>query len=130
MGYPDIELARSRQARIARLIDEHAVPAADPRRLRRVLALCEELCEAVEDAYCRGKVRAVEECAAELLSAVHLGDVAQQEHIFMRWKERFLVPDHRVRSIVGASFEGFYYICFDVLRGNMNGIYYHPKSEK
>lgn len=69
MGYPDIELARSRQARIARLIDEHAVPAADPRRLRRVLALCEELCEAVEDAYCRGKVRAVEECAAELLSA-------------------------------------------------------------
>lgn len=26
--------------------------------------------------------------------------------IFMRWKERFLVPDHRVRDINGASFAG------------------------
>ena len=28
----------------------------------------------------------------------------------MRWKERFLVPDHRVSQINGASFAGFYYI--------------------
>lgn len=28
----------------------------------------------------------------------------------MRWKERFLVPDHRVNHINGASFAGFYYI--------------------
>ena len=26
--------------------------------------------------------------------------------VFMRWKERFLVPDHRVRDINGASFAG------------------------
>ena len=26
--------------------------------------------------------------------------------IFMRWKERFLVPDHRVQDINGASFAG------------------------
>ena len=28
----------------------------------------------------------------------------------MRWKERFLVPDHHVSHITGASFAGFYYI--------------------
>jgi hypothetical protein len=26
--------------------------------------------------------------------------------VFMRWKERFLVPDHKVRDINGASFAG------------------------
>lgn len=35
----------------------------------------------------------------------------EQPVIFMRWKEQFLVPDHRVRNINGASFAGFYYIC-------------------
>lgn len=53
-----------------------------------------------------------------------------QPNIFMRWKEWFLVPDHRVRSIQGASFEGFYYICFNQVEGNINGIYFHAKSEK
>ncbi|EJD02441.1 uncharacterized protein FOMMEDRAFT_147410 [Fomitiporia mediterranea MF3/22] len=33
--------------------------------------------------------------------------------VFMRWKERFLVPDHRVEDISGASFAGFYYVCVD-----------------
>ncbi|KAJ3817292.1 vacuolar import and degradation protein-domain-containing protein [Lentinula raphanica] len=33
--------------------------------------------------------------------------------IFMRWKERFLIPDHRVQDISGASFAGFYYVCVD-----------------
>lgn len=28
--------------------------------------------------------------------------------VFMRWKERFLVPDHRVQDINGASFAGSY----------------------
>lgn len=48
----------------------------------------------------------------------------------MRWKESFLVPDHRVREILGASFEGFYYICFNQVTGNVSGIYFHSKSEK
>jgi hypothetical protein len=40
----------------------------------------------------------------------------------MRWKERFLVPDHKVRSIKGASYDGFYYICveFGSLMGGMH----------
>lgn len=57
-------------------------------------------------------------------------DVAQREHIFMRWKEIFLVPDHRVLTINGASFEGFYYICFNQIRGDITGIYFHSKSER
>lgn len=57
-------------------------------------------------------------------------DFSQKEHIFMRWKEHFLVPDHRVRTINGASFEGFYYICFNQVRGEVSGIYFHSKSEK
>jgi len=56
--------------------------------------------------------------------------LAQRENIFMRWKEHFLVPDHRVRTISGASFEGFYYICFNQVQGTVNGIYFHAKSEK
>lgn len=48
----------------------------------------------------------------------------------MRWKEHFLVPDHRVRTISGASFEGFYYICFNQIQGTVSGIYFHAKSEK
>ncbi|KAK5073420.1 hypothetical protein LTR16_009070, partial [Cryomyces antarcticus] len=58
-----------------------------------------------------------------------LKNFAAREHIFMRWKEYFLVPDHRVRTISGASFEGFYYICFDQRNGKVSGIYFHAKSE-
>lgn len=55
---------------------------------------------------------------------------AQREHLFMRWKEYFLVPDHKVKTISGASFEGFYYICFNQVSGSVSGIYFHAKSEK
>jgi len=48
----------------------------------------------------------------------------------MRWKEYFLVPDHKVKSITGASFEGFYYICFNQRNGSVSGIYFHSRSEK
>ncbi|KAG5925547.1 hypothetical protein E4U42_004189 [Claviceps africana] len=61
---------------------------------------------------------------------ITIPDVTQNEHIFMRWKEHFLVPNHRVRTITGASFEGFYYICFNQLKGEVSGIYFHSKSEK
>ncbi|KAF2637107.1 hypothetical protein P280DRAFT_139388 [Massarina eburnea CBS 473.64] len=57
-------------------------------------------------------------------------DWMQKEHLFMRWKEYFLVPDHRVKTINGASFEGFYYICFNQITGGIEGIYFHAKSER
>lgn len=61
---------------------------------------------------------------------LYIPNLAQRENIFMRWKEHFLVPDHRVRTITGASFEGFYYICFNQRSGSVSGIYFHAKSEK
>lgn len=51
------------------------------------------------------------------------------EHIFMRWKEHFLVPDHTIKDISGASFEGFYYICFTKKTRSIEGYYYHRQSE-
>jgi len=44
-------------------------------------------------------------------------------HVFMRWKEQFLVPDHRVKHIAGASFAGFYYICYSKRENTIEGFY-------
>jgi glucose-induced degradation protein 4 len=54
----------------------------------------------------------------------------QKEYIFMRWKEYFLVPNHRVKELTGASFDGFYYICFNQVKGEVSGIYFHSNSER
>jgi len=56
-------------------------------------------------------------------------DVTSADHVFMRWKEHFLVPNHKVDSIKGASFAGFYYICFSRRTGRVEGLYYHSMSE-
>ena len=45
--------------------------------------------------------------------------------IFMRWKEWFLVPDHRIQRIEGASYDGFYYMYYDKTRRSFDGYYYH-----
>lgn len=44
-------------------------------------------------------------------------------------QELFLVPDHKITDINGASFAGFYYICFQKSRGTIEGYYYHKLSE-
>ncbi|KAI1326480.1 vacuolar import and degradation protein-domain-containing protein [Xylariaceae sp. FL0255] len=64
------------------------------------------------------------------LSILSIPNFSQRDTLFMRWKEHFLVPDHRVTDINGASFEGFYYICFNQREGKVSGIYFHAKSEK
>lgn len=51
------------------------------------------------------------------------------DHVFMRWKELFLVPDHTIKDITGASFAGFYYICFQKSTSTIEGFYYHRSSE-
>lgn len=53
-----------------------------------------------------------------------------KDHIFMRWKEQFLVPDYRVKTINGASFAGFYYICYQLSKEEITGYYFHQNSEK
>ena len=77
--------------------------------------------------------RSLSSQAKHNLNFVHPSDQSpwwQQENIFMRWKEHFLVPDYKLRSIQGASFEGFYYICLNQIEGKISGIYFHSKSEK
>ncbi|PVH72596.1 hypothetical protein DL98DRAFT_553081 [Cadophora sp. DSE1049] len=61
---------------------------------------------------------------------LYIPNPAQRENIFMRWKEHFLIPNHRVQTISGASFEGFYYICFNQVRGTISGLYFHEKFQR
>ncbi|HUQ74903.1 MAG TPA: hypothetical protein VM183_09275 [Burkholderiales bacterium] len=68
MGYPDIQRAREGQAALQRIIDGYAGPGADLRALRRVVDLCRDVSEAIDDEYCREKIRMVAEYSAELLS--------------------------------------------------------------
>ena len=51
------------------------------------------------------------------------------DYVYMRWKEHFLVPDHTIRDIHGASFAGFYYICFQKSTASIEGYYFHRNSE-
>lgn len=58
------------------------------------------------------------------------GDYLEQRFIFMRWKEKFLVPDAMIDGVAGASYDGFYYIVHDQVTGNIQGFYYHQDAEK
>ena len=68
MGYPDIQRAREGGNALQRIIESYAGIGADLRALRRVVDVCREMSEAIEDEYCREKVRVIAECSAELLS--------------------------------------------------------------
>jgi hypothetical protein len=46
------------------------------------------------------------------------------DFIYMRWKETFLVPNHHVSAIHGASFAGFYYICYQRSTSRIKGYYF------
>ncbi|KAH8927839.1 hypothetical protein BT69DRAFT_1277606 [Atractiella rhizophila] len=46
-------------------------------------------------------------------------DKPNGKHVFMRWKEKFVVPDHTVTDIRGASYEGFYYVCVSFERPSL-----------
>ncbi|SAM02831.1 hypothetical protein [Absidia glauca] len=48
-----------------------------------------------------------------------------EDFIYMRWKEKFLVPDHHVDNIEGASFAGFYYVCFQRSTNTITGMYFY-----
>lgn len=50
-------------------------------------------------------------------------------YIFMRWKEHFLVPNHLITNISGASFAGFYYVCLQKSTGVISGLYFHKRSD-
>ena len=66
--YPDIDEARSYHALLKQIVDRHAGAAIDFRALRRVLDLCRRAAAAVDDRYCRDKLRLIEDFAAEMFS--------------------------------------------------------------
>ncbi|CAO3682224.1 hypothetical protein G6F70_004426 [Rhizopus microsporus] len=51
-------------------------------------------------------------------------DEKDGDFVYMRWKEKFLVPDHHVNAIHGASFAGFYYICYQRSLNQIRGFYF------
>jgi hypothetical protein len=64
----DLAEARRLHAALREFFARSIGESPDLRALRRVLALCQAACDAVEDAYFREKLRLVGEYAAELLS--------------------------------------------------------------
>lgn len=68
MKSADLAAARRYHAALKEFFTRHGGEAADLRALRRVLALCQAASDAVDDAYCREKLRLAGEYAAEMLS--------------------------------------------------------------
>lgn len=68
MRHADLEAARSHHTALKLILMRHVGSNADRRALRRVVDLCRALSEALDDEYCREKVRLVAEYAAEMLS--------------------------------------------------------------
>lgn len=64
----DLDQARSHHAMLRQLIEGHSGAAIDFRALRRALDLCRRAAEAIDDRYCREKLRLVEDFAAEMFS--------------------------------------------------------------
>ena len=66
--FTDLDEARSHHASLRQLVERHSGAASDFRALRRVLDLCRRAAEAIDDRYCRDKLRLVEDFAAEMFS--------------------------------------------------------------
>jgi hypothetical protein len=64
----DLDEARGHHALLRQLVERHPGTATDFRALRRVLDLCRRAAEAIDDRYCRDKLRLVEDFAAEMFS--------------------------------------------------------------
>ena len=64
----DIDQARSHHAALKQIVERHVGESADFRALRRLLELCRCAAEAVDDSYCRDKLRLVEDFAAAMFS--------------------------------------------------------------
>ena len=80
MQIADLEAARSHHSALKLILVRHVGSNADLRALRRVVDLCRGMSEALDDEYCREKVRTVAEYACEML--------AHSEH--HRWGVDFL----------------------------------------
>lgn len=68
MSAIDVAEGRRLYAALRELFARHAGAGPDFRALARVLSLCDAASRAIDDAYCREKLRLVAEYAAEMLS--------------------------------------------------------------
>jgi hypothetical protein len=66
--HTDLDQARSHNAMLRQLVERHSGAASDFRVLRRVLELCRRAADAIDDRYCRDKLRLVEDFAAEMFA--------------------------------------------------------------
>ncbi|KAI9018783.1 vacuolar import and degradation protein-domain-containing protein [Phycomyces nitens] len=58
-------------------------------------------------------------------------DPIDSDVVYMRWKERFLVPNHHIENVIGASFAGFYYIAYQRSTDKITGFYfYHLNTDR
>lgn len=63
------------------------------------------------------------------LDSFDYDELKKSDYIYMRWKEHFLVPDHTIKNVEGASYAGFYYICYSKRTSCIRGYYFHINSE-
>jgi len=68
MDNGDLDEARRHQAVLKSMILRHPGDGADLRGMQRLVELCRRAAEAVNDGYCRDKMRLVEEYGSELLA--------------------------------------------------------------
>ena len=70
--FSDIDQARAQHAALKLIVERYirdtSGARSDYRALRRVLDLCRRAAEAIDDRYCRDKLRLVEDFAAEMFS--------------------------------------------------------------
>src|SRR5262245_45097546 len=66
--YSDLDEARAQHAALRQIVERHVGSAADYRALRRLLEHCRRAAAAIDDRYCRDKLRLVEDFAAEMFS--------------------------------------------------------------
>jgi hypothetical protein len=66
--FSDIDQARAHHAGLKLIVERHPGAESDYRALRRVLDLCRRAAEAIDDRYCRDKLRLVEDFSAEMFS--------------------------------------------------------------
>jgi len=91
--YSDLDEARGHHASLRQIVDRHSGAASDFRALRRVLDLCRRAADAIDDRYCREKLRLVEDFGAEMF--------AHSEHD--KWqRESISGADFLKQQIVGA----------------------------
>ena len=96
--YTDLDEARSHHASLRQMVERHSGAASDFRALRRLLDLCGRAAEAIDDRYCRDKLRLVEDFAAEMFS--------HSEHV--KWQRESMTGAEFLKAQILGALELFH----------------------